>query len=685
MEHPVDWPEVIIEGFPGPRDGEPPDLRGDIADELNDHLACAMQRELRRTDDPAAAEHAVLDRFGDPKRIARRLWWDAMKEQVMKDRVMIGMMVLTLLICAAVGFFAWQMVQQGQQVNQAILAKLAELNVPARPAAQPEVATDWAKVTFRCFEGEGRSKPAANVSILLKGHPFMDAQEDAITQTTDSQGLATFGPIRPGSYQWAITVPGYDENKNQLALYPGRVGECTVNIPSSEQEADISFKVNWPEDLKKQGCLLFCNVHPELLKLGDTQWSTWDWDVAVASDGGLLTNYKMQDIVWPSASPLAEIASSLRDAPAGRGGRGTGFGDGESRPRGRAYGYYPSRSGVGGFGSSGGAGGRSGMGGMGGMSGYGPVGGGGGGASPGIATARLEDAIGAPPPPFSPAVDITQQRSALFAEPGPLKSLDRVRHPVVRHRLRSMLIMCPVTEPGVSEPAWVECARFGYDDLEEAPFLDARSGRQNTWTIDLPDEVLKQARESLAQATPLDMLTDIELKVEWPADLADKALPLLCCFTPDQDAQQTNANQWWQINEWFEVVLPDGKLLRRGERGSETPTEKMGIRRPATSYYLTSLVGMGLLRNEGESRPTWNSVAGYSFGEIRELLFTAEPDKLNTWTITPPEELLRQIREYLAKPVEMRTPASGPAELRPGLAAPVRGGESTPRVRRGRN
>ena len=48
----MDWPEIIAEGFLGTRDGEPPDLRRDIADELNDHLACAMQRELRRTDEP---------------------------------------------------------------------------------------------------------------------------------------------------------------------------------------------------------------------------------------------------------------------------------------------------------------------------------------------------------------------------------------------------------------------------------------------------------------------------------------------------------------------------------------------------------------------------------------------------------------------------------------------------------
>ena len=179
--------------------------------------------------------------------------------------------------------------------------------------------------------------------------------------------------------------------------------------------------------------------------------------------------------------------------------------------------------------------------------------------------------------------------------------------------------------------------------------------------------------------------TSMTIFVTWPADLADKALPLLCHFAPDPAAPQTNANQWWQVNEWFEVVLPDGKLLRRGQRGSETSTDKTRIRRPATSYYLTALEGLGLLRGMGEPTPTWNCVTGYSFGQIREMLFTAEQGKLNTWTITPPEELLKGIREYLAKAPEMRAPASGPAELRPGLGAPVRSGESVPPVRRRRN
>jgi len=38
----------------------------DIADELGDHLACALHRELVKTGDEDEAQDRVLERFGDP-------------------------------------------------------------------------------------------------------------------------------------------------------------------------------------------------------------------------------------------------------------------------------------------------------------------------------------------------------------------------------------------------------------------------------------------------------------------------------------------------------------------------------------------------------------------------------------------------------------------------------------------
>src|SRR5262245_29869859 len=89
--------------LPAPREDEPSTLRRDIADELADHLACAVRREQLRDGGvrwvelgarphpgplpegewacpggmkESGVEERVLARFGDPRAVARKLWWD---------------------------------------------------------------------------------------------------------------------------------------------------------------------------------------------------------------------------------------------------------------------------------------------------------------------------------------------------------------------------------------------------------------------------------------------------------------------------------------------------------------------------------------------------------------------------------------------------------------------------------
>ncbi len=86
----MDWREPIAQGLPRPHPDEPASLRRDIQDELADHLACAFAREMARTPDEPTARRAVLARFGDPRKLARRLWLDAMKETIMNQRILLA-------------------------------------------------------------------------------------------------------------------------------------------------------------------------------------------------------------------------------------------------------------------------------------------------------------------------------------------------------------------------------------------------------------------------------------------------------------------------------------------------------------------------------------------------------------------------------------------------------------------
>ena len=286
----MSWPEVVSQGFPPPRDGELAHLRRDITDELADHLDCAMRRELRRTDDETAAERAVLDRFGNPQRLARRLWWNAMKEKVMKDRIMLVAVVLLIAACVVTSAFAWLAFRQGRDVNQAMLAKLAELSVPS---AEPGIPGDWSKVTFRLTEGSAQGEPVTNTGVGLKGKVFNDSEEQTLHKRADGDGLVTFGPIRPGHYQYEISRRHGFALTRVFDLYPGREHEIAIACPSLDMGADIAFAVGWPAHLRDRRLLVKCHFVPskDSVRVGETWWSVGAFQTVVTPDGMLMNHW----------------------------------------------------------------------------------------------------------------------------------------------------------------------------------------------------------------------------------------------------------------------------------------------------------------------------------------------------------------------------------------------------------
>ncbi|HEY2252395.1 MAG TPA: hypothetical protein VGH74_15080, partial [Planctomycetaceae bacterium] len=73
------------------------------------------------TGNAGQAQQNVLSRFGDPARIARKLWYDAMWEKIMTQRMMLAALVLVVLVSAGSTGLTWFLVVQAGQVNQALL------------------------------------------------------------------------------------------------------------------------------------------------------------------------------------------------------------------------------------------------------------------------------------------------------------------------------------------------------------------------------------------------------------------------------------------------------------------------------------------------------------------------------------------------------------------------------------
>ncbi|QDT96184.1 DUF1700 domain-containing protein [Gimesia aquarii] len=131
------WPEVSIEDFPPRRDDEPASLRQDILDELTDHFVCAFNRELLKNSDERLAQKRVIKKFGDPVKIARQLWFDAMKERIMSQRIMTGISAVMAVCSIAVVGIAWILMRDSQLVNRQMLDQLAV--IADRPQADSTV------------------------------------------------------------------------------------------------------------------------------------------------------------------------------------------------------------------------------------------------------------------------------------------------------------------------------------------------------------------------------------------------------------------------------------------------------------------------------------------------------------------------------------------------------------------
>ena len=178
-------PRDLTADLPAPRDDEPSSLRQDIVDELRDHLDCAFHRELHTAhsrgcisaDQPAqdAIHHRVLACFGNPSTIARRLWWDAMKETIMSQRITAAMSCVAALACCAMFVLVWQMqaanralVQQSQSLNAQMLDQMQALANNLRAGGENDQApSEWNRLRLKCVADRDDGPPLPGIRAYL--------------------------------------------------------------------------------------------------------------------------------------------------------------------------------------------------------------------------------------------------------------------------------------------------------------------------------------------------------------------------------------------------------------------------------------------------------------------------------------------------------------------------------------
>jgi hypothetical protein len=269
--------------FPPPRAEEPENLRREIVEELRDHLTCARRREQMASGEQTeeAVRRRVLERFGDPAAVARKLWLDWMWERIMNQRIMVGTCaVLAVISCVALGLAwaslnrqedliaAWQSTSETQMRDQQKLFErlLAESQKSKTPS-------DWNPVELRFVKGRKNGPPAEGISVTMSINDTGSGIPPS-RGTSDKQGIVRFERVRYGSYSLDFRNPAGEHYSYSIAIQPGKSWTETIVCPQSPPNPiAVNPEIIWPKDVSDRR--LWVHFDPESVHrpVGQHRWS----------------------------------------------------------------------------------------------------------------------------------------------------------------------------------------------------------------------------------------------------------------------------------------------------------------------------------------------------------------------------------------------------------------------------
>ena len=314
------FPLDLLAELPEPRDDEPSSLRIDIADEVADHLQCAFRREVLKDGVRAAAQRRARDRVGDPKKLARRLWRQAMWSRIMRQRIVSGlqwMVALTaMLISGAVFWQQSQLLAELRQARQedaaqreALTAKLDRLGrptatagTPVYPSSNPIPLSSYnssaAPADSELAPGAYASTPQSDTEALgPPGMPPGPISRDVpvILTLKFVQGTEDGPPVSPASV--SLTCSDGREYGEGLSAMPAPYGSTEPGIAERVGHNKIVFRSLEPDLYKLR------------VQLADGQWS--DRPVSIRDE-----KPRELTIVCPSPrTKKAPVSMSIKPLP----------------------------------------------------------------------------------------------------------------------------------------------------------------------------------------------------------------------------------------------------------------------------------------------------------------------------------------------------------------------------------
>lgn len=276
-------PSDLLADLPDPRDDEPSSLRSDIAEELTDHLVCSVRREMVKGADESTAWERALKRFGDPRQIARKLWWLAMRRRIMNQRLMLGLQGAMFVAMIAIVFVVLQSsgAQQKQMARQQELL-LAALDRLGERREAPVAPTSPATL-------EVEMQPAApdreNATVGIQGLHLNNVQIATYQSVDPKTGVADFGQIPTGAYRLQIQA-GEMATTRRIRIDAGQQVHEVFELPHVPTgKVSVPFEVVIPADfqplIQEHNLVIACEFTSQPVESAGESWAV-DQDCAVA-------------------------------------------------------------------------------------------------------------------------------------------------------------------------------------------------------------------------------------------------------------------------------------------------------------------------------------------------------------------------------------------------------------------
>jgi hypothetical protein len=325
----------LLADLPPPDDFEPSSLRDDIRDELQDHLQCAFRREVLRDGDEPAAQARVLNRFGDPKQLARRLWWQAMWSRVMGKKLLAGLqwaVTLAAVFCAGAVYVTnarilgelesartedrrstASLAHELQELRQQIAVAQDQANgrrADGQPGATdgPPGAPGDAEAAAAALESFAK-KPSLTVQLVYDREGRPPVEEPVKEMKLIGGGRVYEGGVAPGGGmpgepgRYLFTVPGGERYRLIITLADGQTSERDVLV---REDLPREMTVVCPEPRTKVAVAITGSPLPEDLQdaVGAGVWLKQNPAMVVEAVEWRLPNVHDQEVVFDDAGKV---------------------------------------------------------------------------------------------------------------------------------------------------------------------------------------------------------------------------------------------------------------------------------------------------------------------------------------------------------------------------------------------